>query len=131
MFVKSLASLGLLGLQLDDAVGEVPEQRRGALAYGGSTRRHDLWEVEELLHGLAFGDALGQKATSTCVPLSAKKLLDAPRDARVDGAAQDDELTGAEQVTTGLQRLGDGMGVRLRCSSTGVPITTTTSPPGP
>ena len=65
----------------------------------------------------------GQNATSTSSPSSLDEPLDQRGDARVHGAAQDEELAVAE-VVGDVRRSRPARASRsgLRCSSTGVPI---------
>jgi hypothetical protein len=122
---EQLGELGLLRREVDDLVGEPPEQPAARSRLPVVAGADQLGERVQLGHRLALGDALGQNAMSIrgrCPRASAHLR----RDAGVDGAAEHEQLAVAEVGGQASSARGIARGSGLRCSSTGVPMTTTT-----
>ena len=90
-------------------MGEVAEELARPLERPGRAGRDDLRELEELDHRLALGDALRAERHVDVETESGHELLDQRGHARVDGAAQHEELT-VEEVR---RDVGDGGGHRV------------------
>jgi hypothetical protein len=104
---EQLGELGLLGLELDDGLGQVAEQASGPVAHVLRAARDDLRQREQLLHRLALGDALGAEGDVDRESELREHPLDTPRDTGVDGAAQHQQLTVVEVVGGLGERPGD------------------------
>ena len=123
---EQLGQLGLFGLEVHDVVGQVAEQLAGTLERTRRPRRDDLGELEELDHRLAFGDALRAERHVDVEPEIGDQPLHHRGDTGVHGAAQHEELAGVQVEAMSAMAAGTALRSGLRCSSMGVPITTTT-----
>ena len=122
---EELGQLGFFGEQLDRLVHQHLEELASSRHRGRVACRNDLRELEQLAESLALGDALRAERNVQFEAEAGDTALDQRSHPWVHSAAKDQELAGAQmrrkRLHGGRHRLGSG----LRCSSTGVPITTT------
>jgi hypothetical protein len=106
---EQLGQFRLLGGHPDPGGGQQAEQGLRALERGLLTAGDDLGEFEQLGHGPALGDPLRAEHHVDGEAEAGDHLLHQRGDARVDGAAQDQQLAVAQVLRAARQRPGDGL----------------------
>ena len=125
VFVNSLASSASSTSSRMIDRSRLPKVLRPASPRARCAHDDDLGQRAQLFERLPFGDALRTERHVDRRP-AGDQLLDHRGDARVHRAAQHQVLAVAQVVEQALDGPSTPVGSGLRCSSTGVPTTTTT-----